>query len=210
MTATTLPRRPRPGIVHDLSRGPGQGPLKWDCRPIGLTGPGLRSLQRRFAMSDKSFAGQTVVVTGGGTGIGRAAALAFAELGAAHVIVTGRRAEKVAEVAALHESVVAVTADVTTEAGTQAVVDAVTARGGQLDVLVHNAGIFRFTPTDGLDPATARQVWDTNVVGPLLLTSRLLPLLRSPGASIVVVSSRAGHNASPGSSVYAASKAAVH
>jgi NAD(P)-dependent dehydrogenase (short-subunit alcohol dehydrogenase family) len=161
-------------------------------------------------MADNTFADQTVVVTGGGTGIGRAAALAFAELGAAHVIVTGRRPERLAEVAALHDAVVPVTADATTESGADTVADAVREHGGVLDVLVHNAGIFRFTPLEGFDPATVRAVLDTNVLGPVLLTGRLLPLLRTPGGSIVVVSSRAGHNPTPGGAVYGASKAAAH
>jgi len=161
-------------------------------------------------MSDKPFAEQTVVVTGGGTGIGRATALAFADLGATTVIVTGRRADRLAEVAALHPAVVAVVADVADQAGADLVAEAVQDRGGRVDVLVHNAGIFRFTPLEGTDPGTADEVWRTNVVGPVLLTGRLLPALRAPGGSIVNVSSRAGHNASPGSAVYAASKAAVH
>ncbi|MBN3931850.1 SDR family oxidoreductase [Streptomyces verrucosisporus] len=161
-------------------------------------------------MSDKPFADQTVVVTGGGTGIGRSAALAFADLGAKHVVVTGRRAERLAEVSALHPAVVTVTADVREEAGAEAVAAAVTGLGGAVDVLVHNAGVFRFSPLEALDPATVREVVDINLIGPLLLTGKLLPMLRSPGGSIVLVSSRAGHNASAGSSVYAASKAGVH
>lgn len=161
-------------------------------------------------MSDKSFADRTVVVTGGGTGVGRAAALAFADLGSRHVIITGRRTERLAEVAALHPAVVPVTADVTEEAGADAVAAAVQERGGRLDVLVHNAGVFRFSPLEALDAASVREVIDINLTGPLLLTGRLLPLLRSPGGSIVLVSSRAGHNATPGGSAYAASKAGVH
>ncbi|MGY1452343.1 SDR family NAD(P)-dependent oxidoreductase [Streptomyces sp. SS8] len=161
-------------------------------------------------MSDKPFADQTVVVTGGGTGIGRATALAFAELGASTVVITGRRADRLAEVAALHPAVVPVTADVADAAGADAVAGAVESRGGALDVLVHNAGVFRFTPLDHLAADTVREVTDINLVGPVLLTGRLLPLLRSPGGSIVLVSSRAGHNPTPGGSVYAASKAAVH
>ncbi|MEU7061154.1 SDR family oxidoreductase [Streptomyces sp. NPDC046197] len=161
-------------------------------------------------MSDKPFAERTVVVTGGGTGIGRASALAFAALGAAAVVITGRRKERLAEVAGLHPAIVPVTADVTTETGADTVAEAVAERGGTLDVLVHNAGVFRFTPLAGLDVATAREVLETNVLGPVLLTRRLLPLLRSPGGAVVLVSSRGGHNPGPESSLYCASKAAVH
>jgi NAD(P)-dependent dehydrogenase (short-subunit alcohol dehydrogenase family) len=160
-------------------------------------------------MSDTPFAGQRVVVTGGGTGIGRATALAFANLGAESVLITGRRPHRLAEVAALHPAVVAVPADVTTAEGARAVAGAVGEHGGSVDVLVHNAGIYRFTPVGQLDVDVAREILDTNLVGPLQLTSALAPLLRSPGGNIVFVSSVAGHNPTPGASVYGASKAAV-
>jgi NAD(P)-dependent dehydrogenase (short-subunit alcohol dehydrogenase family) len=160
-------------------------------------------------MSDAPFAGQQVVVTGGGTGIGRAAALAFADLGATSVVVTGRREDRLAEVEAVHPAIRAVVADVGTAEGTAAVVDAVRSSGEKLDVLVHNAGIFRFTPVDAFDVDVAREVLETNLVGPMRLTSALLPLLASPGGSIVFVSSNAGHTATPRGAAYGASKAAV-
>ncbi|WP_378742268.1 SDR family NAD(P)-dependent oxidoreductase [Nocardia brasiliensis] len=160
-------------------------------------------------MSEKTFAEQHVVVTGGGTGIGRAAALAFAEQGAASVTITERRGELLDEVAALHPAVVPVVADVTTEAGADAIAAAVQARGGGIDVLVHNAGIFSTTPLDDLDPAAVRQLFEVNVFGPILLTAKLLPLLRSPGSNIVVVSSISARLAAPAQSVYSATKAAV-
>ncbi|MEU2154426.1 SDR family oxidoreductase [Streptomyces sp. NPDC019396] len=161
-------------------------------------------------MTDQPFDGRTVVITGGGTGIGRATALAFAGLGARTVIVTGRRKDRLDATAALSPAVVPVAADVTTDEGAHAVADAVAVAGGSLDVLVHNAGVFRFSPLAALDADVAREVFDINVLGPLVLTHRLLPLLRSPGGSIVLVSSRGGHNPGPGSSVYSASKAALH
>ncbi|MFE2428207.1 SDR family NAD(P)-dependent oxidoreductase [Streptomyces sp. NPDC059373] len=161
-------------------------------------------------MTDQPFANQHVVVTGGGTGIGRATALAFAEGGASSVIVTGRRAGRLAETAALHPAVVPVQADVSSPEGADAVAEAVRAHGGVIDVLVHNAGIHRITPVDSLDPADARDVFEVNVLGMVLLTGRLLPALRSPGGNIVFVTSPAGHNPTPVASVYAASKAAVN
>ncbi|MFI9511038.1 SDR family NAD(P)-dependent oxidoreductase [Nocardia sp. NPDC052566] len=160
-------------------------------------------------MSSKVFADQVVVVTGGGTGIGRAAALAFAEQGAASVIITGRRAEPLAQAAAEHPALVPVVADVTRPEGAEAVAAAVAERGGQLDVLVHNAGVFAEIPLDDLNADEVRRQLEINVVGPVLLTGRLLPLFTSPGASVVVVSSISSRLAAPGHSVYAASKAAV-
>jgi NAD(P)-dependent dehydrogenase (short-subunit alcohol dehydrogenase family) len=161
-------------------------------------------------MTDKPFADRTVVVTGGGTGIGRGTALAFAEQGASTVVITGRRKERLAEVAAVHPAVVPVAADVATESGAEAVVEAVRARGGAVDVLVLNAGVFRFTPLAFFDAETVREVLDINVLGPVLVLGHLLPLLRSPGGNVVLVGSRGGHNPGPESSIYSASKAAVH
>ncbi|MFJ9694855.1 SDR family NAD(P)-dependent oxidoreductase [Kitasatospora sp. NPDC101183] len=161
-------------------------------------------------MTDQPFSNQLVVVTGGGTGIGRATALAFAGLGAAGVVITGRRPERLAEVAALHPAIVPVTADVRTEEGAERVAEAVRAHGGVLDVLVHNAGLHTIAGVGSFDLAAARDVFDVNVMGPVVLTDHLLPLLRSPGASIVFVTSPAGHNPTPMASVYAASKAALN
>ncbi|WP_181802135.1 SDR family NAD(P)-dependent oxidoreductase [Streptomyces shenzhenensis] len=161
-------------------------------------------------MTKQPFTPQYVVVTGGATGIGRATALAFAEQGAAGVIVTGRRPDRLAEVAALHPAIVPVCADVSTESGADAVAKAVGEWGGAVDVLVHNAGVHTIGAVGDIDPEAARELFDINVLGTVILTNRLLPALTSPGGSIVFVTSPAGHNPTPMASVYAASKAAVN
>ncbi|WP_280317980.1 SDR family NAD(P)-dependent oxidoreductase [Nocardia wallacei] len=160
-------------------------------------------------MSDRTFADKHILVTGGGSGIGRAAALAFAEQGAASVTVTGRRREPLEEVGTSHPVVVPVVADVTAEAGAAAVAESITERGGVLDVIVHNAGVFRRTPLADLDLAAVRELLRVNVFGPVLLTAKLLPSLRSPGGAVVVVSSINGRVAAAGTSVYSATKAAA-
>ena len=161
-------------------------------------------------MSDKPFSGQRVIITGGGTGIGRAAALAFAEQGAEWVLVTGRRTEPLAESAAAHPAICAVVADVGTEEGAETVAGAVTEGPGTADILIHNAGVLRPSRLGDCDVVQVRALFDTNVLGPLILTNRMLPLLRSPGASVLLLSSVVGHRpALPGTSAYAASKAAV-
>jgi NAD(P)-dependent dehydrogenase (short-subunit alcohol dehydrogenase family) len=160
-------------------------------------------------MTNQPFSEQLVVVTGGATGIGRAAALDFADQGAASVIVTGRRPERLAELAAVHPAVVPVVADVSTEEGADAVAKAVAEHGGSLDVLVHNAGVHTIGAVGEIDVAASRELFDINVLGTIILTNRLLPSLSSPGGSIVFVTSPAGHNPTPMASVYAASKAAV-
>ncbi|MFE3323224.1 SDR family NAD(P)-dependent oxidoreductase [Streptomyces sp. NPDC059176] len=159
-------------------------------------------------MADLPFTNRHAVVTGGGAGLGRATALALAEQGAASVIITGRQGGPLQTVAGLHPAVRPVVADVRTESGARAVVAAVTSGAGHLDVVVHNAGVWRRTPLADLDDTAARQVLDTNLAGPITLTSRLLPLLNEE-ASIVFVSSVMGHLPGPGQAVYSASKAAV-
>ncbi|MCX4642719.1 SDR family NAD(P)-dependent oxidoreductase [Streptomyces sp. NPDC055059] len=161
-------------------------------------------------MTIQPFTNQYVVVTGGATGIGLATALDFAKQGAAGVIITGRRADRLAQAAELHPALVPVTADVSTREGADTVAEAVDAMGGTLDVLVHNAGVHTIGAAGEIDPDTARDLFDINVLGTVILTNRLLPSLRSPGGSIVFVTSPAGHNPTPMASVYAASKAAVN
>lgn len=157
----------------------------------------------------REFDGRTVVITGGGSGIGRGAALRFAARGAACVIITGRRPDALAEVAAEHAALVPVVADVATESGADAVAAAVEQAGTPIDVLVHNAGIFRATPLDGGSAHAARELVDVNLLGPVLLTTRLLPFLRSPAGAIVIMSSVVGHTPQPRLGVLAATKAGL-
>jgi len=92
----------------------------------------------------QTFDGQTVLVTGGGTGIGQAVALAFARRGAT-VVVTGRRAgpltETVGQIEALGGKASAITANVTRSDQVAALLDAVADRHGHLGIAVNNAGM---------------------------------------------------------------------
>lgn len=160
-------------------------------------------------MSAFRFDGFRAVVTGGGTGIGRATALALAEQGAKTVYAVGRRPEPLEKTAAGHGAIVPVTADLRTDAGAAAVEEAVRAGSGRLDLLVHNAGVWHQTALADLAMEDVQDVFETNVLAPVRLTARLLPLLASPGASLVLVSSVMGHLPGPGQSGYAASKAAL-
>jgi NAD(P)-dependent dehydrogenase (short-subunit alcohol dehydrogenase family) len=156
----------------------------------------------------KSLAGAVVIVTGAGSGIGRATARAFARAGA-HVLAVGRRAHALDETVAGHAGIAVLSADLRAPEAPQDVVDAATERWGRLDVLVNNAGATAMMPladttADGID-----KLLGLNVTAPSLLASAALPhLLRSKG-SIVNVSSTYGHRPLPGAAHYAASKAAV-
>jgi 3-oxoacyl-[acyl-carrier protein] reductase len=148
------------------------------------------------------------VVSGGGTGIGRATAGMLAGEGY-DVIIVGRRAEKLAEaVKWIGPQASAVTADLVDPAQVEAVVTAVDGR--PVDVLVNNAGAF-ITADDSTLAARAarwRATFDSNVITAVLLTEALRPLLRRPGARVVLTSSIAAQRG--GGGAYSAAKAALH
>ncbi len=149
----------------------------------------------------------TALVTGAGRGLGQALARALLAAGW-RVIVDARRAGHLA--AALPGSVV-VPGDVTDPAHREAL--AVAARGlGRLDLLVNNASDLGPSPLPKLADvplAAARQVYETNVLAPLALTQRLLPLLRAARGTVLNVSSDAAVEAYACWGAYGSSKAAL-
>ena len=163
----------------------------------------------------KTFENKTVLITGGTSGIGKAAALAFAREGA-NVVVSGRRVaegEKVAgEIASAGGRGLFVQTDVAREDEIIALVEKTLGAFGALHIAFNNAG------TEGqVGPLTTEQtvehyhqVCDINIRGVLLSMKHEIPaMLRSGGGAIVNNSSLAGHLGFPGASVYAASKFAV-
>ncbi|MBK3568986.1 SDR family NAD(P)-dependent oxidoreductase [Streptomyces sp. MBT62] len=166
--------------------------------------------------SSNRFSGRTALVTGAGSGIGRAIALAFAAEGA-HVVVAGRRREPLDETVALIEAkggkALAVSADVSQAADADALVRAAVDRYGSLDVAVNNAGVFRGgRPLADLTEEDWRTQLDINVTGVFLaLRAEIAQMRAQPsGGAIVNVASTFGmHTSSPGAAAYAASKAAV-
>ena len=148
------------------------------------------------------------VVTGGGTGIGRATAGMLAGEGY-DVVIVGRRAEVLADaVKWIGPQAIAVTADVSDPAQIPVVVEAV--GGRSLDVLVNNAGAFVSGDDSTLDGAAAhwRANFDSNVLTAVLMTTALLPHLRRPGGRIILTSSIAAQRG--GGGPYSAAKSALH
>jgi NAD(P)-dependent dehydrogenase (short-subunit alcohol dehydrogenase family) len=160
------------------------------------------------------FQGKVAIVTGGTSGIGRAAAVAFAREGA-NVVVAGRRAaegeETVRLVRAQGSDAIFVQTDVAQEAQVKNLVGRTREKFGRLDVAFNNAGI-EHTPTPLLEQTveTYDQVMNINVKGVWLSMKHEIPaMLKSGGGSIVNTSSIAGVIGMPGVEIYIASKHAV-
>ncbi|MFJ2937697.1 SDR family NAD(P)-dependent oxidoreductase [Streptomyces sp. NPDC087219] len=151
---------------------------------------------------------RVVLVTGAGTGIGRAAARAFARQGAT-VLAVGRRAEPLRETAVGHPGIHPHVADVTAEGAAEEIVDAALSGHGRLDVLVNNAGISLGGPLGTLDRSVITPLLETNLVAPVLLTQAALPSLRESQGVVVNVTTTIGQRGWPANSVYPATKSAL-
>ncbi|GJF31601.1 dehydrogenase [Kitasatospora sp. NE20-6] len=166
-------------------------------------------------MTSQRFAGRTALVTGGGSGLGRAIALAFAAEGAA-VAVAGRTpatlAETAAAIRAAGGTAEPIATDTTDPVRTTALVAETVRRLGGLDVAVNNAGILRGgRPFADQDADDWRALLETNVLGTVLAMQAQIAHMRAHGGGAIVnVSSNIGaHTRLPGLAGYAASKAAV-
>ncbi len=156
--------------------------------------------------------GNTILVTGGGTGIGRALAEALHGAGNT-VIVAGRRAEPLDAVVAANPGMHALVLDVADPAAIASVSQRITAEYPALNVLINNAGIMQTENalTDPVDLAVAEATVATNLLGPIRLTAALLPLLRTqPSATVVNVTSGLAFVPRADTPTYSATKAAMH
>ncbi|TYB46318.1 SDR family NAD(P)-dependent oxidoreductase [Actinomadura chibensis] len=157
------------------------------------------------------LSGKTAVVTGASSGIGSEIARGLAAAGAA-VVLVGRSEERLAgtaeALAATGARITVVAVDLREDDAPQAVVDAVLAGFGGVDVLVHSAGVYTQASLADTTDAILDDQWAINVRAPFRLTRAVRPHLR-PGASVVFVSSMSGHVGSPGDAAYCASKGAV-
>ncbi len=157
---------------------------------------------------------RVIVVTGGGSGMGRAIAHKFAANGDV-VYILGRHLDKLQETAKNHPTIHLVEADLTVVKSVEEAVGRIIKERANVDVLVNNAGgAGHIDSTTPLAEAfkTWRSVIDTNLTTAFLTTQGFKKHLVNPGGRLIFISSMAGLNGSsqPGGEAYSASKAAIH
>lgn len=158
-----------------------------------------------------NLAGRTVLITGGGTGIGRSLARQLADKGN-QVLVCGRRMEALEETAASSNAIHPYRCDLTDSGQIQAMLQAIYDEGFRVDTLISNAAILGFDSlAGGLNLDSAKAIIDANLFGPIELTQRMLDTLRSgDDPTIVIVGSPAGLGPLANTPVYSTSKAGLH
>ena len=160
-------------------------------------------------MGDR-LAGKVCIVTGAGSGIGRASAIRFAEEGARVTCVDVDEEAVRSTVAEIGEAAFATAADVSDDAQVRAYTDDTVERWGKLDVVFNNAGVNLPTVFHEATDALIERTLDVNVKGPIFGSRAAIPhMLQAGGGSIINTSSVNGLVAEPYLSIYAASKGAI-
>ena len=157
--------------------------------------------------------GRVAIVTGASKGIGAQIARALAAAGAAVVVnYAGSRAgaeSVVSEIKAAGGNAIAVQADVAKAPDVQRLVAQTVKAFGAPDILVNNAGVYEFAPLEAVTAELFHRQFDINVLGLLQVTQEAAKHFGPKGGSIINISSVVSQLSLPGSSVYAATKAAV-
>ncbi len=160
---------------------------------------------------DPGLRGGRVLVTGAGSGIGRALAVAFAAAGAA-VSLLGRNSDSLKGTAKLcgDQSAECWSVDLADATRLEAFAREFAERHGSLAILIHAAGAFRRAKLEMQHSADAREMLATNALAPFILTSALLPLLRAAQGDVILINSSIALRGGPGIAAYSMSKAAMH
>ena len=159
-----------------------------------------------------NISGNTILITGGGSGIGRGLAEAFQKAGN-HVVIAGRRQSALDEVTSANRGMKSITLDIGDPQSIRSVAAQLASELPSLNFVIHNAGIMRpenlAGPSQNL--ADAEAMIATNLLGPMRLTAALLPLLRQqPRSTIMTVSSGLAFLPLAMTPTYCATKAAIH
>ena len=154
--------------------------------------------------------GNTVLITGGGTGIGRGLAEALHQRGN-QILITGRREAPLKETCDANPGMKFLTLDVTSAEAIGDFADRVKRDFPELNVLINNAGIMKSEDVKSGNASTAEQTVTTNLLGPIRLTSALLPQLMSrDAATVMMVTSGLAFLPLAFTPTYCATKAAIH
>ncbi|MDO6590607.1 ketoreductase [Loktanella sp. D2R18] len=157
---------------------------------------------------DNIWQNKVAIVTGGSSGIGKATALELVAQGA-KVLITGRNADKLAEVAAMSDAIETLQADsADAESGMQ-IVEAATNNWGRLDLIVNNSGAGQPLPMAGYDADVIANMSSVNIVAPSLLVKAGRTALSESKGAIVNIGTAAAQNAAPMIAHYVATKSAL-
>ena len=156
---------------------------------------------------------KVAIVTGASKGIGAAVAKALAEAGAAVVVnySSGKEGADrvVSEITSGGGKAIAIRADVTKAGDVKRLFEETQKSFGSVDVLVNNAGVFKFEPLEEITEKEFHRHFDINVLGTILATQEALKYFPRSGGSIINVSSISSENPVPNSALYSATKGAI-
>ncbi|UCE51319.1 MAG: glucose 1-dehydrogenase [Desulfobacterales bacterium] len=163
------------------------------------------------------FKDKVVVVTGGGTGIGRGMCIRFAREGAAVVVNYSKSKEQakevIAEIGRFGGRAIEIQADVSQDRKARQLIESAVAHFGRLDVLINNAAWTRYIPHHNLDDLSEEileNTWSVIVKGAIYCIRAAAPHLRAnEGGSVINITSNAGFTARGSTIIYGASKAAL-
>ena len=155
--------------------------------------------------------GNTIFITGGGSGIGRALAEALHKRGN-KVIISGRRKGHLAQTVEANPGIESIELDVSDPASIRSVAKELVTKYPSLNVLINNAGIMQIDDaSDEIDDDLIVSTITTNLIGPIRLTGALIDhLKRQKSAAVIVVSSVLGFTPMAMTAVYSSTKAAIH
>lgn len=159
-------------------------------------------------MTNNRFEKKVALITGAGTGIGRAVAQRFADEGAL-VLIVGRTESTLRETASADENIQYIVADLEKDGDVESVMTQLKSRYGRLDILVNNAGWAPVTPISEVKMEEYDKVFSINVRALVNITIHALPLLKASNGNIINMSSAVCKNHLPNMSIYAGTKAAV-